>query len=162
MKASHQLMQAAIPTRHEKRRVARALGFKGESQVYAFCEDPDGAGRPNPIDKIEVILDHALVHHPDAALAIVQRLEAKCVSALSARATALPLADLLVVLQPEAEREALDAVRAFSTAMRQMVLGGDCDQTALLREVEEAERQMSRVATMLRAVIEADSTTGTR
>ncbi|HEX8276052.1 MAG TPA: hypothetical protein VF615_25670 [Longimicrobiaceae bacterium] len=156
MTPTHQLMQAAVPTRHEKRRVARALGISSESLFYAFCEDPDGSGRPNPIDKIEVILDHALVHHPDAALAIVQRLEARCVHALSARATALPLADLLVSLQPDAEREAMDTVRAFSTAIRQVVLGGDCDRDALLQEITEAERELKRVGVMLRAAIEAD------
>lgn len=156
MTPTHQLMQAALPTRQEKRRVARALGFKGETQIYAYCEDPDGSGRANPIDKVEIILDHALIHHPDAALAIVQRLEGKCVRALSARATALPLAELLVCLQPGAEREALDVVQAFSTALRQVALGGDCDRLALLRQIEEAEREMTRVATMLRAANEAD------
>lgn len=151
-----ELVRAAVPTRAEKRRVARTLGYSDESTLYKWSEDPDGSGKRNPIDCVEILLDHALLHHPDAALAIVQHLEARCARALGRRGAALPLPELLVVVQPASERESLEAVGALSSALRQIVLSGSCDAPELLREVEEAERAMHRTAVMLRAAIEAD------
>jgi hypothetical protein len=146
-------MQQAVPTRHEKRRVARNLGYKSEGPLYAMCEDPDGAGRPNLIDKMDILLDHARVHHPDAAIAIVQYLQAGNSQVIGERGRCLKVLELVVVQQPRAAKETTEAAAAYAEAMRQGHLSGHCDGEVLLREVEEAERAMHEAAAQLRTAL---------
>ncbi len=154
-----ELRRAVTPTREEKRRLARAMGLADESLVYKWAEDPDGSGRPNPIDKLEIIMDHALLHHPDAALAIAQHLETRITRALSRAASGLSRAQLVTQLQPATEKEAIEAVRAFGRSLVQLVATGDCDLPDLLREVEEGERQLKAASVMIRGVIQAGGPT---
>jgi hypothetical protein len=153
MQPNHLLLQAAMPTRMEKRRISQALALKGESLVYKWCEDPEGSGKANPLDRLEVIVGHALVHNPDAALAIVQKLEAMCLVALSAKATAARVLDLVAALQPKTAKEVGEGKDALAAALRQGVLTGDCDGASLLREIEEGERAFKNAAVQLRAAI---------
>ena len=149
---TYELMKRAMPTREEKRRIMRLLGFSGEHTAYKWCEDPEGSGRPNPIDYLDVILDHCRLHHPDVALAIVQHFEAGNLRALGRRAAGVSVEQLLTSLQPSGEKEAMEAIRALSTAVRELVLHNTADLDAALREVEECERQMKMTAVMIRAV----------
>jgi hypothetical protein len=162
MLQTHELLQAAVPTRLEKRRIADQLGRLNESTVYKWCEDKaNGSGSRNFIDVAEVVLEHAAVHHPDAALAIVRHLESVVTTILVARAEALPAGDLVAVLQPQSEKELTEATQAFSRALRQLVLSGDCDLNALLREVQDAAVTIRKAEVMIQAVL-TDQPGGTR
>lgn len=149
---TYEIMKAALPTREEKKRVMRTLGFQGDATAYKWCEDPDGSGRTNPIDVMDVILDHCRLHHPDVAVQIVQHFEAGNLRALGRKAAGLTITQLVTSLQPGGEKEAMEAIKALSTAVRQLVLEETADLDALLREVEECERQMKMAAVMIRAV----------
>ncbi len=151
--STHVLMANAVPTRLEKRRLAAALGLKSESQVYAYCEDQEGSGRPNPIDKVDAVLNHALVHHPDAALAIISHFESRAQRILGERGSALPVLDLVATLQPVVAKEGTEAVLALSEALRQGVLSGRCSPDDLLREVQEGERTLKYARTLIEAAI---------
>lgn len=157
MTPTHELVKACIPTREDKRRVMRQLGLNSESTLYKWTEDPEGSGRPNPIDYMDVILDHARLYHPDAALAVVQHFDAANHRALGRQAAGVSTAQLLAQLQPGSEKEAHEAVAAFSAALLQVVVRGTCDLRALLQEVEEGERQLKAAAVMLRAAVEAQA-----
>lgn len=155
---THELMQAIVPTREEKRRLGRALGL-GESIIYKWCADPEGAGRPNPFDHVEEILDHARLHHPAKAVAIEQRIVTGNLRAFGRRAAGLSSLQAVSSLQPGSEKEALEAVRALSSALRDLALDGDCDLDSLIREIEEAERQFRMAAVMIRAVRDQQAAT---
>lgn len=160
MAETHELMQDLLPTRSEKRRVGRTLGL-GESTIYKWCQDPEGpSGRPNPIDYLDTLLDHGRLHHPDAALAVVQYFEQRNVRALAKQAAGLSITQLLTTIQPTSEKEAVEAIQALSGALRQLLQGGACDLPRLLREVEEAERQMRTAAVMIRGLMDAASNQG--
>jgi hypothetical protein len=155
---TYEILNAMVPTRLEKRRIAEARGYRSESAIYQDCEDPERpGGRRNCFDEVLLYVDHALVHHPDAALAAAQFLTGYVEGSLAAAAGALPVDQVILRHQPSAEMEGLEAVRALSTALRQMVLGGAADTPALLREIEEAAREFNRLVVMLRAAVEADS-----
>lgn len=160
---TYELLNAMVPTRQEKRRIGEARGYAGkhpEDTIYKECEDPDGSGRPNPLDELLLYVNHALVHHPDAALTTAQFLMHHVEGSLAAAARTLPLSQLILRYQPTGEKESMEAARALSAALRQMVLGGAADGPALLREVEEAERELSKVAVMLRASMQTDVRAG--
>ncbi len=150
-----ELVQMAVPTREEKKRLARLVGLS-ESLIYKWCEDPDGSGRSNPLDGTEAILEHARLFHPDAALAITQHFEAGNRAAIGRRSAGVPLLALVTDLQPATERELHEALCAFTAALRQLLASGKCDMRVLAREVEDAERQLSMVGVMVRAAIEAE------
>lgn len=148
---NHELMQAIVPTRQEKQRLGRALGL-GESIIYKWCADPEGAGRPNPFDHTDVILDHARLHHPEMATEVEGRIVRGNLRAFGRRAAGMTSLQAVAALQPGSEKEALEAVRALSSALRELALTDDCDLDALIREIEEAERHFRMAAIMIRAV----------
>jgi hypothetical protein len=156
MAATFELMRAAMPTRDDKRVVQRQLGYKNDSLIYKWCEDPGKSGRPNLVDNVDVVLDHARLHYPDAAIAIIQHFEAGNVRVLTRRAGQTPIPQLISTLQPGVEKEALESVSAFSSAFRQIIASGRCDLHAVLKEVEESERQARAAASIIRAAIVAE------
>lgn len=153
---TYELMKACLPTRTEKRKIAAQLRRKDESIIYKWCEDPDGSGRPNPLDMLESILEHARIYHPIAAYAVVNRLIRGNAAAASRTSTALPIQDLVTRLQPLSEKEAMEAIREFSRALRDLLQGETVDLRTLVKEVDEAMRQFQYVQDMLRAVIDAE------
>jgi hypothetical protein len=155
---SHELMRRVAPNRVERARLGRQLGIASESLMYAFGAPaaPVGSGRPNPIDKMDAVLEHARHHHPDVAEQIVQRFAAGNAAALAERGRALRVMDTVVTLHPEITREAMDAVVAVGEALRQGMLTGGCDAESVLRELEECERAARRAAAVLRASITAE------
>lgn len=155
MKRTFELMRMALPAREDKRRVARALGLKSEALIYKWCEDPDGSGRPNLIDKLDVILDHARVHHPHAALAIEQHISAGNALAFGRIETG-SARELVLRVQPGVEKEVTEAVQAFTRALRQLAADQQTDLRLLLKEVQDAERELGRTAVMIRALIQAE------
>jgi hypothetical protein len=156
MHPTYELIRGVIPTRIEKRRVAEQLGHLNESTLYKWCEDPARSGSRNPVDILEVLLDHGMTHHPDEALALLQHLDAVAERPLTRRAQALTAAQLVVVLQPGHQKELYESVAAFSAALRCLVMEGDCDLDGLLQEVLEAGAAVRKAEVMIRALIEAD------
>ncbi len=153
-----ELMKALVPTRPEKKKIAGALRLKDESLVYKWCEDPDGSGRPNPIDKVELLLEHALLLHPMAAFALMNRFKRLFSHAARRASGDLPIQNLVATLQPLSEKEAMEAISEFSRTLRDLVIGEEVDLERLLKEVDEAMRQFQHAGEMLRAAIEARKT----
>jgi hypothetical protein len=151
-----ELLDQLAPTKYEKKRIADLRGYKSVNSIWQECEDPERSGRRNCFDEVLIYVDHALIHHPDAALALAQHLSNYVRGALAAAAGALPVGQLILKLQPTSEKESMEAVSALSTALRQMVLGGSADSEPLLREIEEAGRELDKMAVMLRASMRAE------
>jgi len=151
---THELMKECMPTRQEKQRLAKFLGL-GESLMYKWCEDPEGSGRPNPLDQLEVLLDHARLNHPHVVFAITHRIVQANARSIGRGATAMPVRDLLSTLQPAAEKETAEALHALSGAIRAILMGGTADLSSLLREVEDAERELKRARVMIAAAVDA-------
>ena len=156
MRQTWELMRACLPTREDKQRVRRLLGLKNDSSLYKQCEDPGRSGRPNIIDKIDILLDHARLFYPEAAAALIQHFDAGNIAALTRNVGTIPIAQLLAALQPNAEKEAIESVTAFSAGLRQLLTTGKVDLHKLLTEVEENERQAKAVAVILCAAIAAE------
>lgn len=150
-----ELLDQLAPTKYEKQRIAGMRGYKSVNSIFQECEDPERSGRRNCYDEVLIYIDHALVHHPDAALAAAQHLSNYVRGSLAAAAQALPISQLILKLQPTSEKESMEAVGALSTALRQMVLGGSADSESLLREIEEAGRELDKMAVMLRAAMQS-------
>jgi hypothetical protein len=157
MRPTHELLRDAIPTRAEKRRMMRQLGFRNESLLYRWCQDPAASGTRNPLDCVEAVVAHAAVHHPDAALAIVRHIETLVEEPLRRRGAGLRAEEVVLSLHPGCEREMLESVQAFTRALRQLVLSGTCDLAELLKEIQDAGRVVRTAEVMLQAVIEAQA-----
>lgn len=150
---TYALMKACMPTTEDKLRIARTVG-KGKSLIYKWTEDPLGSGRPNPLDTLEVILDHARLNHPHAAFAIAHRITAGNARVVSAAAHGISTTALMQNVQAGVEKEATEALHAFTAAMRRMLLGGEVDLDKLLKEVEEAESEMERARLLIAGQLE--------
>lgn len=149
---THELMNACMPTRAEKQRMAKLFSV-GERVMYSWCEDPDGSGRPNPLDQLEVLMDHARLYHPAAAFAIASRLTTGNARSVGKQARGLHTPELLLEVQPAAEKELTEALHALSRALRAELAGTSVDLVATLREIEEAERELERARHLLTAAI---------
>ncbi len=153
---THEMMQACMPTRSEKSRIARAFGYKSESSTYKWCEDPDGSGRPNPLDQLELILDHARLYHPAAAFAIGARIMSGNARAVGGKALGRAPVDLLTDIQPAVEAETTEALHALTAALRRLCLGQGPELAAVKTEVDEAIHELQRAQAMLEAAIHHD------
>lgn len=152
MQPTHELMKACMPSREEKQRLAAMFGV-GERVMYSWCEDRDGSGRPNPLDHLEILLDHARLYHPAAAFAIVSRLLAGNARAVGKQAHGLALRDLLLDVQPAAEKEMSEALQALTASLRTCLTGDPTDLRRLQKELAEAEQELERARHLISAAI---------
>lgn len=151
---THELMKACMPTREEKRRIGKMLGLS-EATLYKWCEDPDLSGRTNPLDQLEVLLDHARLWHPAAAFAIATRITTGNARSVGKQALGLATHELLVEVQPAAEKELTEALHALTSALRNQLMGQATDLGVLLQEIADAEHELERARHLITAAIEA-------
>lgn len=151
---THELIQACMPTRQEKQRMAKLYGVS-ERLMYMWSEDPDGSGRPNPLDHLEILLDYARAYHPAAAFAIATRIQMGNARAAGQQARGRTTRELLLEVQPGAEKELTEALHALTSTLRTYLTGDPENLPALLKELEEAEHELEHARYLITAAIAA-------
>lgn len=151
MRSNHELLDDCIPTREEKRKIARVLRYSNEVPIYKWCSGE----RRSPMDVVDEILDHARLYHPTAAIAVVDHFNQD--NARTVGGFVGTNLQLVTSIQASTEQKALDVVAALSAAMRDLLATGTADLKAVLHGVEECQQQTHLAATMLRARLQQDT-----